>query len=424
MKTNISYLIFILLLFIGTPGWGQFNLVLNPSLENYSHCPNGNDQIKFANNWNALDTIWYTVDSGSNPYCSPEYCNICGTTDMVSIPTSLSYYHYPHTGSGMAQVLMFYTDTAATPYKRDYLQGKLRTHLLGGVSYCVSFYVTLEQASTFAINNIGAYLDDGTIDTTGNCGEVQTQYTPQVLHTSIINDTLNWVRVQGSFIATGNEQFITIGNFTDRTHTSYEPAIGRDTTGWGDWHRPILSYTLYLVDDVSVFRSDATANIGPHTHSLSTTATDSLVLGDTLDTYLPTDWYADGVKIDSNKASIKVLPRHNTTYKLALNKCGGAISWDSTFVTVGAGESLGASQLSLSAAVVLAPNPAQNLLNISNAAGAAFAVYDFTGREVLSQKISTNQEAIDISGIEIGVYMIVLTDGQTGEKVVRRVVKE
>ena len=74
--------------------------------------------------------------------------------------------------------------------------------------------------------------------------------------------------------------------------------------------------------------------------------------------------------------------------------------------------------------IAIAPNPAQNLLNISNAAGAAFAVYDLTGREVLSQKISTNQQIIDISGIEIGVYMIVLTDAQTGEKVVRRVVKE
>ena len=74
--------------------------------------------------------------------------------------------------------------------------------------------------------------------------------------------------------------------------------------------------------------------------------------------------------------------------------------------------------------IILAPNPAQNILNITNAAGAAFAVYDLTGREVLSQKIITNQQIIDISGIEIGVYMIVVTDTQTGEKVVRRVVKE
>ena len=421
MKTKISYIIFILLVFIGTPGWGQFNLVYNPSMEQYSRCPTSWDAIKYANGWMSLDSNW-TLDSTYGGYGLPDYCNICaGRSAFAGLPSNSYFYQFPHTSNGLAQVQVFYNELISNyNQKRDYLQGHLLSNLIPGQTYCVSFYVFLEQSSLYAINHIGAYLDNGSVDSTRHPAWPQPMISPQVIETSIISDTANWVRVSGNFIAIGNEKYITIGNFSDKSHTSFIPYPGRDTTGAyrGD------SYSFYLVDDVSVFRTDAIANIGPHSYSLSTTATDSLVLGDTLDTYLPTDWYANGVKIDSNKASIKVLPRHNTTYKLALNKCGGAISWDSTFVTVGAGESLGASQLSLSAAVVLAPNPAQNILNISNAAGAAFAVYDLTGREVLSQKISTNQQAIDISGIEIGVYMIVLTDAQTREKVMRRVVKE
>ena len=421
MKTNISYLIFILLLFIGTPGWGQINLVQNPSFEQFGMCPSTWDAIKYANGWMSLDTLW-TLDSTYIGYGIPDFCNLCaGSSLYTGLPSNGYFNQYPHSGNGVAQVNVFYNESdILTSQKRDYLQGHLLSNLILGQSYCVSFYVFLEQSSNFAINHIGAYLDNGSIDTTAHPGWPQPMVSPQVIETSIISDTANWVRISGSFVATGNENYITIGNFLDKNHTSFSPYPGTDSTG----SYAFYEYSWYLVDDISVFRSDAIANIGPHTHSLSTTATDSLVLGDTLDTYLPTDWYANGVKIDSNKAWIKVLPRHNTTYKLALNKCGGAISWDSTYVTVGAGESLGASKASLSATVVMAPNPAQNILNITNAAGAAFAVYDLTGREVLSQKISTNQQAIDISGIEIGVYMIVLTDAQTGEKVVRRVVKE
>ncbi len=77
----------------------------------------------------------------------------------------------------------------------------------------MTFYTTLEQSSAYAINHIGAYLDDGSIDggqDSVGCAAPQTEYVPQVFETSIINDTLNWVKVQGSFVANGTEKFITI----------------------------------------------------------------------------------------------------------------------------------------------------------------------------------------------------------------------
>ncbi len=97
--------------------------------------------------------------------------------------------------------------------------------LIQGQSYCVTFFVTLGQAFDYAVNHIGAYLDSGIIDTTKNCGSPQTTHVPQIQILNIINNTLNWVKIEGSFTATGTEKFITIGNFYDKTHTTYIPSI-------------------------------------------------------------------------------------------------------------------------------------------------------------------------------------------------------
>lgn len=202
----------------------QVNLVENPGLEQYRRCPTGVDQIMLASFWSPIDTNWYTItgDLTGWGYCSAEYCNTCIPAHLDgSVPDAWHFYHFPHTGNGMAQVQMFYNDTgAADPYKRDYLQGRIKGTLTAGQTYCVTFYVTLEQGSTFGINNIGAYLDDGSIDAADtNCGEVQTAYVPQILDTNIIDDTLNWIKIQGGYVADGSERFITIGNFTDMFHT-------------------------------------------------------------------------------------------------------------------------------------------------------------------------------------------------------------
>jgi hypothetical protein len=41
----------------------------------------------------------------------------------------------------------------------------------------------------------------------------------QVKETAIINDTLHWIKIQGSSIANGSEKYITIGQFSDAAGT-------------------------------------------------------------------------------------------------------------------------------------------------------------------------------------------------------------
>jgi hypothetical protein len=418
----------VVLLFTCAQLRAQVNLVENPSLEQYRHCPIGDDQIKLAYFWSPIDTNWYTItgDSTGWGYCSAEYCNSCATP-FLSVPNGLRYNHYPRSGNGMAQVMMYYNDTDANPYKRDYLQGRLRSPLVAGQSYCVSFYVTLEQSSTFGINNIGAYLDDGTIDTAMNtCGQVQSQYIPQILDTGIINDTLNWVKIQGTYIGTGSERFITIGNFTDMFHTHYVPGIGRDTTGWGDYHNPCACYTWYLVDDVSIIKTESVANAGPDKIILLG-CLDSVRIGDTLDSYLPVYWYRNGIKIDSNKASIKVHPDTTSKYVVSLDICGH-VTFDTVIVQVldtSIHHHEGIDELAKRmGSINISPNPATGYFTINNAANCEFVLRDIVGKIVYTIMVPSNAQTVPIDDIVPGIYIGQLVEPITGGRKNIRIVKQ
>ena len=413
-----KFLLLQLLFFANNSTFGQINLVQNPSFEIYSHCPNALEQIKYATYWNAIDTLWSPGDSVIyEPYCTPAYCNTCATCATcydVSVPVNARFTHLPRTGNGMVEAQMYYNESAFNPSDRTYIQSKLKNTLTSGAVYCVTFYVTLEQQSAYAVDKIGAYFDDGTIDTTQNCGLPQITHIPQVYSTTIINDTLNWVKIQGSFTATGNEKYITIGNFFDAAHTDtirvYFPiAVSSGNT----------FVTNYLVDDVSVIPLDVTANAGPD--GITSSTGDSVFIG-TTDGYLPCKWYtATGTLIDSNIAGFKVKPSVTTKYVMELDVCG-TLSWDTVTVFVAPLSTSG--PFSKVEGVTCYPNPAASLLTVEGAKGCSVSFFDIVGREVFNTAISSDKEGVDISGLESGVYFVHVVDGVSGYSVVRKVVKE
>jgi hypothetical protein len=390
----------------------QVNLVRNPGFEQYTTCPDRWDEIKFAN-WTGLDTLWNPPDTLGWPWGVPDFCHTCATSNTYTgVPANGYFFHFPRTGNGLTQLQTFYDEFDSTfPQARDYLQGHLLKPLTADQSYCVTFYITLGQISHFANNNIGAYFDNGTIDTTHNPGKIQNQYTPQVLETAIINDTLNWIKVQGSFIAGGNERFITIGNFTDKAHTSF--IVVRDTTGLSGG-----VFAAYLIDDVSVIESDAIAQAGPD-RIIPIGSADSVWVGDSSG-YLPCYWYSGGVKTDSNKAGFKVHPSVTTKYVMALDVCGN-LSYDTVTVWIGTNE-IGNLQ-SVDDNLALYPNPATGKLTITTARDCTLSLYDMIGREVYRTTIISGKETISVAHLAKGVYTVQLLT-TSGHKVVKRVVKE
>jgi len=396
-------------------GWGQVNLVMNPSLEIYDTCPYNYDQINLANYWSSIDTFhaWQYHNESDG---MPEYCNACAIGNFnTGIPINNYFMHLPRTGVGMSQVLMFYDESIQPSYyKRDYLQGRFIHNLIAGKNYCVSFYVALEQASEYAINHIGAYLDDGSIDTAINTsGYIQNQYTPQILDTSIIYDTLNWVKIEGSFTATGNEKFITIGNFSDIFHTSY--------VLYDSW-KLTSTYSLYLVDDISVIESNTKAYAW-NTDTLHKGYLDSILIG--RDEIIPgIRWYRDGVLIDTLHAGIWI--KDDTlgtyhTYILSQTLCG-LTTYDTVVVSVELVSS-GINTNALKNEILIYPNPISNELNIANATnGTSIKVYDVVGRLVYSDILNAKQESINTSAWERGAYFVelLLPDGS---REVRKVLK-
>jgi hypothetical protein len=389
----------------------QVNLVLNPSFEQYSICPGYNDGIKYADHWMSLDSNWNPPDWTTDSPGVPEYCNLCSDSLCCRIPNGFGYYHYPRTGNGMAQVQMFYNDYSTNvTYRRDYLQGHLLHTLVAGQAYCVTFYVVLEFCP-FAVNNISAYFDDGSIDTTNRFGLIQSSYTPQVTESALIFDTLNWTKIEGSFIAIGTERLITIGNFRDTPYTSYALVPGASPfSGNG--------FSWYLVDDVSVIRSDAVANAGP---DKSIAAGDIVTIGDTLETYLPVYWYLNGTVIDSNKASIQVHPDTTTRYVVSMQLCSADITYDTVTVWV---VSEGALQMSRSANERVWPNPADDQLNVTVLTeNTAYRLLNITGMCVQQAELKTGDNVLSMIGITQGVYILEMT-GNSGQRSIVRVVKK
>ncbi len=408
---QLKFLIALTLLhLLSLSGLAQVNYVRNGSFEQYSSCPFGYDQIRFADYWQAIDTVHIM---GYGPLCSPEYCNKCSPVgSLVGVPLGGFYNHYPRTGDGMMEIETYYdNEYPGEYYQRDYAQGKLYDHLVAGKTYCVSFYVTLAQESQYAVNRIGAYLDNGAIDAgqdSVGCASPHPSFIPQVYTNAVIDDTTNWVKIQGNFTATGIERFITIGNFFDADNT--------DTVR----QHPHTAnyYTWYLIDDVSVIESTATAFAG----------TDALIgLGDTIhigstEEGMPCEWYVlGGTTPIGYGGGIDVHPSTTTSYVVMLDLCGH-ITYDTVKIYV---VPAGVSSLGFPTDLIrLYPSPATNQLHIDHAANCTITITDITGNFWQQTHLLTEKETTDISTLPPGTYIATLTDDKTGDRVIKRMVKE
>ncbi len=407
-------------------GSAQINLVYNGSFEEIRKCPDNRKQIMYANHWHSLDSLWAfdTSSSWANiPSDVPALFTSCGSYPFGSTPVNANFYfHNARTGSNMVQFITYRNNdsTISRSIQREHAQVALRQTLIAGRQYCVTFHISLEQLARYASNMIGAYLDDGTIDTVQwprQGSLTSTTCIPQVYDTTIYTDTLNWHRVQGLFTATGTEKFITIANFFDNTHTD-TLGISIPTplypSGGGD-----RVYGYYLLDDVSVIESNTIAYAGSDT-SL-TAESDSVWVGNH-DGYVPCRWYTiSGTLIDSNVGGFKVKPGVTTLYIMELDVCGH-ITRDTVTVFVGPA-GVATSPFPSKGGVTCYPNPARDevTLEVASAKGLTMTdydvvFYDVVGRAVLHTTLVQQRQVIDVSKLAHGLYTVQLMHTITGEK--------
>lgn len=301
--------ILIILVFVGYGMTAQAqypneNLVLNPSFEKYNTCPvnySYNDffgaapyGIVYSPYFNLFPVLQDWVSPSS--VGTPDYFNVCAPFSVsnsnggfnlgVQVPHNYVGYEYPRTGNAYAGFFAANVMTigGANTYimedtglgrglviansnmlESENLETKLSMPMKANHHYKVHFYVNLASyeaydslSNTIAIDQLGAYFSKTQVN------DFSAEYltdTPQIKSTPgyFISDTFNWVRIEGIYTATGNEQWLTLGRFYDSTSFNVEHLNILDTVynpaNPSAYLNENLSY--YYVDDVCVLDLDS-----------------------------------------------------------------------------------------------------------------------------------------------------------------------
>jgi len=200
------------------------NLVPNSSFEDYSICPYlFPDNIDYAVPWTQPKTV-----------STSDFYHKCSS--LTVLQQIMSVYNLPRKGMGCAGISFIQTNNDVW---REYLEVKLSKKLESGRKYCSGFY--LKRLGFYAIDAIGIYFSNYFLVQTTD--SLIPNIIPQVSNPTghIVFNRTNWSKIKGAFVANGNEEYITIGNFVKSQFVN-----GVLDSGY------TYGNSYYYLDDVSV----------------------------------------------------------------------------------------------------------------------------------------------------------------------------
>ncbi len=265
---SIGFTVFVLLLFCSRQGRAQFNLVPNPSFETYNWCPSGIGNLNAVSDW----------DSPVN-LTTPDYFNSCAIGTWVFVPQNRLGYQFAHAGQAYAGIVT--SQNAGNPQVnsyREYIQCQLTQPLIGGGNYFFRAYVSGGDSSQYTSNDFGVYFSNSHIQY--SCPTVipcNLPFTPQIENPSSnsLFDRINWVEINGNYIASGGEEYLIIGNFKDSVNTVAQP------TGWSNPNSGYF-YSYFYIDDILLTPVDSLTSLSENsTHGIKifpTICTDKLTI--------------------------------------------------------------------------------------------------------------------------------------------------
>ncbi|MFN4932047.1 MAG: T9SS type A sorting domain-containing protein [Bacteroidota bacterium] len=213
-------------------GKAQPNLVPNPSFEDKFTC---------------LNTTLLLEDYIYNWYGGRGYFNSC-ISIALGVPSNLIGNQYARTGNAYCGI---YTRFKLAP-NRQYIQVKLIDTLQSNGKYRVAFYVSLGDTLHANCNSIGAYFSPDSFFVS-NDGLIE--QIPQIQNSeeNDLRSKTDWTLVCDTFIATGIERYLTIGNFYTDSLSIFTPldSVCSIPGGFG-------CSAYYYIDDVSVTLIDET----------------------------------------------------------------------------------------------------------------------------------------------------------------------
>ncbi len=387
--------VFIIIILLSKICFSQ-NLVPNPSFEDYTSCPDASSQLFYAIPWIAKDNN------------SVEYFNSCSSTRGV--PNHGSSFQYAKTGQAYAG---FWAYNGINNNYREYLQVQLNSILSVNNCYLITFYVNTDIGN-YAVNSIGGYISNIAIGSTTGSGSIL-NYEPQILKfmNPILKDSANWIEISSIYYSTGDENYLTIGNFyndasTDTLSTGYSTYEG----------------AYYNIDDVSVIAIDDLPGgmlaFAGNDATISQLG-DSAFIGQEISN-LNCNWsILGGSQIASNTSGLFVQPTTTTTYVVEQTLCG-TITYDTVtvFVTVGMEE------LDHQSIFEIYPNPTTGKVFVSSQGieegNLKVIVMDITGKEVFNSILSIQNGVTDFDlKVESGTYIISIINSITNDKVIQKI---
>ena len=295
-------------------GSAQTNLVPNGGFEDTITCSSHVPNQLFALNWWMFNTVDYFRTA---PF------TFCANSGMAgSTPYNIAGYQVPHSGKTYVGVVTILS-SSGMQYYREYIQAPLLDTLVSGKTYCVSLWYSQSNRTKYAIDRLGIYFSLGGINLAAT--STFTPYIPQITTPSgqFLNDTLNWNQFKTSYLANGDENYITIGNFFDSVQTN--KSLYPNSTS-------LYAESYYLFDDISIIPIDAQAYAGKDT---SCCKGDSIYITNPGGIGFDNNTWSElvsGVQVGSGRG-FWLKPDTSASYILAQDICG-TISYDTIRVIV------------------------------------------------------------------------------------------
>ncbi len=278
-------LIFLLIIILSYTSFSQ-NLVPNPSFE-YPKDFNNMPPQDYGDECDNIDGKY-----GCPPWFEPYWpCYILRTFNSdpainYKAPKNLFGYQYPRTGNVYILISTYFDVVCHGEDSKDkiYIEVKLTKPLEKGKKYNARYFVSLTDISLHAIDRLGIYFSK---DTTFQYPEytsygaqlaIPIPVVPQIKNPPgrLLSDTVNWIPVEGTYIAEGGEQFITIGDFTPDSITyGHEPPV---RVRFDNMYHCLC---LYYIDDVAVWEDNATTFVADAGENLTVCDGDTITLGST-----------------------------------------------------------------------------------------------------------------------------------------------
>lgn len=126
------------------------NMVINPSFENHTACPDQINQVHYAAGWKS----WAVT---------PDYYNACANTTAPNFGVPSNNRAFQHARTGVAYMGLF-TYSVFFPNLREFIGGQLSSPLVPGQQYFISLWVNHAESSPLLIASDGIGLKFTTVD--------------------------------------------------------------------------------------------------------------------------------------------------------------------------------------------------------------------------------------------------------------------